>query len=72
MTACTDLADMPEDEQISAIRAAIAEGLVVGVFVDNNEKADRYLRKIGPVAVLARKKDLVKGSVFLKLGPRVH
>ncbi len=71
MKAFADLADLPEDERI-AIIAATAATQIVGFFVDDDVKADRYLRKLGDrVRVIERKSDLlVKGTVFIKVGPK--
>lgn len=71
MKGYADLADLPEDERI-AIIAATAQTQIVGFFVDDDVKADRYIRKLGDrVRVLERKADvLVKGTVFIKVGPK--
>jgi hypothetical protein len=73
MTVFADLYELPEDQQIDLIRATVLEGNTVGIFVDDFAKADRYLRKLGPmVREISRTRDLVKGSVFVKLGPRLQ
>jgi hypothetical protein len=71
MKAFADLADLPEDERIAVI-AATAQTQVVGFFVDDDVKADRYIRKLGDrVRLIERKPDvLVKGTVFVKVGPK--
>jgi hypothetical protein len=71
MKAFADLADLPEDERIAVI-AATAQTQVVGFFVDDDVKADRYIRKLGDrVRLIERKPNvLVKGTVFVKVGPK--
>lgn len=71
MKAFADLADLPEDDQIRII-AETAQSQVVGFFVDDDAKADRYIRKLGDrVRVIERKSNvLVKGTVFIKVGPK--
>lgn len=67
-----DLADLPEDERIRLIAEAAQAGQIVGFFVDDDMKADRYIRKLGTrVRVIERKADvLVNGTVFVKVGPQ--
>lgn len=71
MKAYADLADLPEDERI-AIIAETAQTQIVGFFVDDDAKADRYIRKLGDrVRVLERKPNvLVNGTVFVRVGPK--
>lgn len=71
MKGYADLADLPEDERIRII-AETAATAIVGFFVDDEEKADRYIRKLGErVRVIERRANvLVKGTVFVKVGPR--
>ncbi len=66
-----DLADLPEDERIRLI-AEQAATKIVGFFVDDDAKADRYIHKLGTkVRVIERTRDvLVKGTVFVKVGPK--
>jgi hypothetical protein len=70
MKGFADLADLPEDERI-AIIAETAQTQIVGFFVDDDAKADRYIRKLGTrVRVIERRPNfLVKGTVFVKVGP---
>jgi hypothetical protein len=70
MKAFADLADLPEDERIRII-AETAQTQVVGFFVDDDAKADRYIQKLGGrVRVIERKANvLVKGTVFIRVGP---
>jgi hypothetical protein len=72
LKAFADLADLPEDDRIRIIAEAVEAGQVVGFFVDDDPKADRYIRKLGArVRVIERKANvLVKGTVFVKVGPR--
>ena len=71
MKAYADLADLPEDVRIAMIVAA-AQTQIVGFFVDDEAKADRYIKKLGDrVRVIERKPNvLVKGTVFVKVGPK--
>ncbi len=46
MTAFKDIADSGEESRIDQIAAEIEKGLVVGFVVDNDENADRYIRKL--------------------------
>ena len=71
MKAFADIADLPEDDCI-AIIAEASRTQIVGFFVDDDAKADRYIRKLGErVRVIERKSNvLVNGTVFVKVGPR--
>ena len=71
MTQFADLADLPEDERIRII-ADRAKTSVVGFFVDDDEKADRYIKKLGNrVRVIDRHSNTpIRGTVFVKVGPR--
>jgi hypothetical protein len=73
MKGFADLADLPEDERIRLIAEA-AQSQTVGFFVDDDAKADRYIRKLGSrVRVIERHANvLVKGTVFVKVGPKEH
>lgn len=76
MTIYADLADLPEDDRITAIGTAATAGDLVGFFVDDDEKADRYLRKLTErfplVRVVSRggPNDFLKGTVFVRVGPK--
>lgn len=76
MKAYADLADLPEDDRIRIIGESAASGQTVGFFVDDDAKADRYIKKLldsHRVRVIERKKDvLVKNTVFVKVGPVGH
>lgn len=78
----TDLADMDEDERIDVIGKTImaqpvtstGEPFVAGVVVDNDEKADRYLKKLAEkfplIRLIERCPGPVENSVTMKLsGP---
>lgn len=71
MKAFADIADLPEDDRIALI-AATAATQIVGFFVDDDVKADRYIKKLGKrVRLIERKSNLpVEGAVFVKVGPK--
>ena len=71
MTAYADLADLPEDDRIAIIGKAAENGALVGVFVDDDDKADRYVAKLTQrfkVKVVDRKAGLVAGTVLVRIG----
>jgi hypothetical protein len=74
MKAFADLADLPEDDRIALIGAAAETGQIVGFFVDDDAKADRYIRKLlaaHRVRLIDRAIDVVvKGTVFVRVGPQ--
>ena len=74
--AFADLANLPEDDRIALIAEAAAAGNIVGVFVDNDESADRYTKKLDAkgVRVLERVPKAVRGTnvVLLRVGPKGH
>ena len=72
MKAYADLADLPEDERINVIARAAADGHIVGFIVDDEPKADRYIRKLAahPVRVIDRAPGPVKGTVLVRVGPK--
>lgn len=72
MKAFADLADLPEDDRISIIARTAMAGQIVGFFVDDNEKADRYIAKLVAgykVRVIDRKPGIVKNTVMVRVGP---
>lgn len=67
-----DLADFPEDDRIVAIGKVAEGGKVVAFIVENEAKADRYIRKVlldFNVKVLERGRGPVEGTVYVKVGP---
>ncbi len=75
MKAFADLADLPEDDRIRIIGETADSGQRVGFFVDNDTKADRYIRKLAKrfprVVVVERKRDvLVNNTVFVAVNRR--
>ena len=74
MKAFADLADLPEDERIAIIGKVAAEGSITGFVVDDDVKADRYIRKI--LALHYRVRLISRGpfpgvdkAVLVKVGP---
>jgi hypothetical protein len=72
MKAFADLADLPEDERIAAIASTAACGHIVGFVVEDNAKADRYVKKLGayPVRIIDRRAGPVRNTVMVRVGPR--
>jgi hypothetical protein len=73
VTRFADLADLPEDERISAIGRAAARGQVVGVALekDEPEKIARYIKKITtlyPGVKELDRADFTPGVVLLRFG----
>jgi hypothetical protein len=68
-----DLADLPEDDRITSIGKTAAAGNVVGVVVDDDAKADRYIKKLSRrfpnVRVIDRGAGPVAGTVLVRVGP---
>lgn len=73
MTIYADLFALPEEQRIAVIGKQVVEGgKAVAFIVEDNEKADRYIRKLlldYNVKVLARGVGPVKNTVFVKVGP---
>ena len=70
-----DLADLPEDDRIEIIGRTAEAGKKVAFVVDDDEKADRYVRKLierHAVRVLSRGPGPVKSTVVTvgPIGPR--
>lgn len=68
-----DLADLPEDERIDIIGRMASHGKVVGVFVDDDVKADRYIDKLVtryPVRIVDRGPGITAGTVMFRVGPK--
>lgn len=71
MRAFADLADLPEDERITIIREVAASGNIVAVIVDDDAKADRYVRKLGAtVRIIDRSPGPVKNTILVRIGPK--
>lgn len=72
MKAYADLADLPEDERIAVIARVAAAGQIVGFVVDDDPKADRYIKKLSalPVRIIDRGQGPVKGTVLVRVGPK--
>lgn len=72
MKAYADLADLPEDERIKIIADTAASGSIVGFFVDDEQKADRYIKKLAkyPVRIIDRKPGLVANTIMIRVGPK--
>ncbi|MEO5742761.1 MAG: hypothetical protein ABIS29_19410 [Vicinamibacterales bacterium] len=74
MRGYADLADLPEDECIALIAATAAHGHLVGVMVNDDEKADRYVEKgmaYPSVRVVDRGPGLAN-TILLRIGPKGH
>jgi hypothetical protein len=67
-----DLADLPEDERIRLIAGTAEQGHIVGFVVDDEPKADRYIKKLAvyPVRFIDRSPGPVKGTVLVRVGPK--
>ena len=67
-----DIADLPEDERVSIIGRYAESGIVIAFIVDDDEKADRYIRKLRQrhkVRVISRGPGPVAQSVAVRVGP---
>ncbi len=72
MRAYADLADLLEDERIAIIAATAAAGEIVGIVVDDDAKATRYIDKLKayPVRFIDRQPGPVKNTVLVRIGPK--
>jgi hypothetical protein len=77
MKAYADLADLPEDERIRvAVETTIVTGAIVGIFVDDDEKAARYIEKFretGRVRVIDHQPvalSATSSAVLIRIGPK--
>jgi hypothetical protein len=70
--AYSDLADMPEDDRIRLMAGVVEAGKVIGFVVEDDEKADRYIKKLRAYAVriIDRKPGPIKGSILVRVGPK--
>lgn len=67
-----DLADLSEDERVAVMGREAESGKTIAFVVENEEKADRYIRKLlldFKVRVIDRGKGPVKGLTYVKVGP---
>lgn len=73
MTKFQDLGDREEDERIDIIAHTItAHRMIVGFVVENDAKADRYVRKLqekARVRVLGRYPGPSPNTVMVRVGP---
>ncbi len=75
MKAFADLADLPEDERIAIIGQVASGGALVGFVVDDDDKADRYIKKLSErfkVRIVDRGVGPVKNTVLVRVGPLGH
>ena len=67
-----DIAHLPEDERIDTIGRCVMLGKTTAFIVDNNKKADRYIKKLQAkfpsVVIQARGK--LKGAIVVRVGPQ--
>ena len=67
----TDLGALHENERIRMMADQVRSGCRVGFFVEDEEKADRYLRKLRvlvPLEVLYR--GTAEGALLITIGPK--
>ncbi len=74
MKGFSDLADLPEDERIQIIGAAVMAGNIIGIAIDDDdEKVARYLAKLAKrfpkVRHISTDPGLVPGTVTIRVGP---
>lgn len=75
VTPYVDLFELPEDYRIETIGTAAQDGVLVAFVVEDDEKADRYIRLLHErfkIRVVERGVGPVKDTVFVKVGPRGH
>ncbi|MGH3427947.1 MAG: hypothetical protein ACRDQZ_10340 [Mycobacteriales bacterium] len=75
MTPYVDIASMPEDRRIDLIgHRAVVHKESVAFVVEDDEKADRYIAKLRDkyptIQVNSRGAGPVKGTIYVKVGPR--
>lgn len=67
-----DLADLPENKRIQIIGERAMKGEVIAFVVEDDRKADRYLKKIAnrfpKIVQLARVPGPIEGAVTVKVG----
>lgn len=81
MTIFSDIADLEEDDRITAIGnhafarkpSSAEKPVVVGVIVDDSEKADRYVKKLKEkfptIRIIDRNPGPVAATVLIRVGP---
>lgn len=53
------------------MREVAASGQIVGFVVEDNSKADRYVRKLGnTVRIIDRSPGPVKNTIMVRIGPK--
>jgi hypothetical protein len=68
-----DLARLSENDRIALLLRHVAQGQTVAFIVETDEKADRYVRKLGPgVRVVWRGPGLARGTIMVKIGPTLQ
>jgi hypothetical protein len=75
MAIYADLFELPEKERIDAIGHAASGGALVAFVVEDDAKADRYLKQLHArfrIRVIERGAGPVKDTVFVKVGPEGH
>lgn len=75
MKAFADLADLPEDTRIDIIGQTASGGALVGFVVDDDEKADRYIKKLSErfkVRIIDRGAGPVANTILVRVGPIGH
>jgi hypothetical protein len=73
--AFTDLTDLPEDERIDIIGRNARDGAVVGFVVEDDAKADRYVKKLlarHRVRLVSRGPGPVPNTILVTIGPVEH
>jgi hypothetical protein len=73
MTVYRDAADLPEDVRIDLIGKHASSGKRVAFVVEDDEKADRYMRKLKEkfpnLKEIERGNGPVEGVIYVKVGP---
>lgn len=75
MAVYADLYELPERDRIDAIGKAASDGALVAFIVEDDAKADRYLKQLHArfkIRVVERGAGPVKNTVYVKVGPLAH
>lgn len=76
MTVFADMGDFAEDDRITAIGQAAMKGNLVGFIVEDDEKADRYVKKLRAqfplVSVVDRMAGPVKNTILVRVRGAGH